>query len=113
MCRHQVPGNRFGFLNPASRQLPPDERFQFPQTLLCSLIHGGKTGVAHHHSRTGQDAVKGIIVAGRNGIELVIVAAGAGNGEALKCLAQSIDLVIDDIRANLPETNTIVVAEFA
>jgi hypothetical protein len=34
-------------------------------------------------------------------------------GEALKCLAQGIDLVIDDIGANSPETNTIVMAEFA
>src|SRR5882762_4615751 len=43
----------------------------------------------------------------------MIVAAGAGDGETLKCLPQRIDLVIDDIRAYLPETNTIVVAELA
>ena len=41
------------------------------------------------------------------------MAAGASNGESLKRLAQSIDLIIDNVRANLPETNAIIVAEFA
>src|SRR5947207_10479468 len=113
MRGHQVPRNQSGILNPTFRQLRPDERLQFPQTLLCSLVHRRKTGIAHHHSRTGQDAVEGVIVGCRNGVELVVMAAGAGDGEALKRLAQSVDLVIDDVRANLPERNAIVVAELA
>ena len=43
----------------------------------------------------------------------MIVAAGARYGEPLKSLSQSIDLVVDHVRSNLPETNAIVVAELA
>ena len=43
----------------------------------------------------------------------MIVTAGTGNGKALKGLPQSIDLIVHDVRSNLPETNAVVVAQFS
>ena len=43
----------------------------------------------------------------------MVVAAGAGDGEAKKGLAEGVDLVIDDVGADLAEADAIVVAEFA
>jgi hypothetical protein len=43
----------------------------------------------------------------------VIVAAGARDGESLKGFPQCVDLIVDNVRAYLPEANAIVVAQFS
>ncbi len=64
-------------------------------------------------ARTRQRAVKRVVVRGRDGVELVIVAARTGNGKPLKGFSKSVDLIVHDVRAYLPETNAIVVAQFS
>ena len=49
--------------------------------------------------RAGEHAVEGVIILGRNRVELVVVAAGAGDGEAEEGLAQHVDLAVELRRA--------------
>ena len=41
------------------------------------------------------------------------MAARTGNGKPLKGFPKSVDLIVHDVRAYLPETNAIVVAQFS
>ena len=113
MRRHQVPRHQAGLLNPLLRQLGPNKRFQVPQALFGCCINVRRISMAHHHSRARQGTVKRVIVGGRDGVELVIVTAGTGYRQALKGLSQRVDLVINHVRTNLAETNTIVMAQFS
>ena len=61
------------------------------------LMPLGDIGVSHRIS-TKEDPGEGVIVLGRNGIELVIVTAGAGNGLAHESPADGIDLLVDDFK---------------
>ena len=45
-----------------------------------------------------KDARQRVIVFGGNGIEFVVVAAGAGDGQAEKTARDHVDLVIDHVR---------------
>ena len=42
----------------------------------------------------GEDAVEGVVVLLRDGVEFVVVAAGAGDGEALEGFGDDVDLVV-------------------
>ena len=42
----------------------------------------------------GEDAVEGVIIPGGDRVELVVVAAGAGQGQAEERLAQDVDLAV-------------------
>ena len=48
--------------------------------------------------RTGEDAEESVVIPCGDGVELVVVAAGAGNGQPLKRLAERVDLVLDHLR---------------
>ena len=54
-----------------------------------------------------------VVVRHRHGVELVIVAAGAGHGRRLKGLGQGVDLVVGQIVADLPQADAIVVIRLA
>ena len=47
--------------------------------------------------RAGEDAVERVIVLGRDRVELVVVATGAGDGQAEQAPPHDVDLVIDDL----------------
>ena len=64
-------------------------------------------------ARAVQDAVEGVVVFGGDGIEFVIVAAGAGDSEALEGFCQGVDLVVDDVGADFGELVAVIVAHFA
>ena len=56
--------------------------------------------IVHHHlagSTAGEDAVERVKIPLADGIKLVIVTPGAGNGEPKKGLREDIDLVVDDL----------------
>ena len=58
-----------------------------------------RTGSIHINDgrmRAGEDAVKRVKVGLGNGVKLVVMAAGAGNGERLKCLGDGVDLVVGE-----------------
>ena len=109
----QIAGNQARLRHPELCQFFPNLRFQLPQTVLRPIRRMGQPGIPHHHAGTGERAVKAVIIAGRNRVELVIVAARTGDGEPLKCLAQGVDLVIDHVCANLPEPDAVVMPQFA
>ena len=48
-------------------------------------------------ARAAQVAGQGVVVARRDGVELVVVAAGAGDGLAQERLAEHVDLVVDPV----------------
>ena len=60
-------------------------------------------GVDAHlgHVGGGQDPKGGVVVGGRDGVELVVVAAGTGHRQALRGLEQHVDLVVDLIGPGL------------
>ena len=47
--------------------------------------------------RAGEDAVERVIVLGRDRVELVVVAAGAGDGQAEQAAGDDVDPVVDDL----------------
>ena len=53
----------------------------------------------------GEDAEERVVVLLRDGIELVIVATGAGDGEALESFGKDVDLVVSPFDAILPGVN--------
>ena len=56
-------------------------------------------GVILERLGAAHDSGKRVVVAGGNGIELVIVAAGAADGEAEEGAAHGVELFIDDVHA--------------
>ena len=50
--------------------------------------------------RAGEDAVQRVVVGGRNRIELVIVAARAGDRQPEERLRRDIDPIVDDVAAS-------------
>ena len=52
--------------------------------------------------RAAEDAEQGVVVLRRDGVELVVVAAGAGDRRRLERLGQRVDLVVDQVVADLP-----------
>ena len=57
----------------------------------------GQVGDAGGLGATGKDAVEGIVILGRNGVEFVVVAAGAGDGEAEEGFGGDVDAVVNDV----------------
>src|SRR6185436_6170875 len=49
------------------------------------------------HGRTCENTVQRIVIRRRDGIELVVVATGTGNGQAKECLGRGVDAVVDDV----------------
>ena len=49
--------------------------------------------------RAGEHAVQRVVIGGRDGVELVVVATGAGDGQAEEAAADDIDLVVDHVMA--------------
>ena len=56
---------------------------------------------AHRGARAGENAVEAVEIALRNGVELVVVAAGARDGQAEECLGHRVNLAVhhDDFLA--------------
>ena len=52
----------------------------------------------------GEYAVEGVVVGGADWIELVVVAAGAGDGEAHQAARDDVDAVVDDILLNVEKS---------
>ena len=50
-----------------------------------------------------EDAVQRIIIPGRDGIELVVVATSAGDGQAEKTFGHHVDPIVDDVVLHLHE----------
>ena len=57
------------------------------------------------HPRTLQKSAQGVIVAGRNGVELVVMAAGAPDGLGQERLGEDVDLVVEPFRGIDPDVN--------
>ncbi len=74
------PGRR----NRLPHLLPAEDRFGFP-------VLRGRLDGAQYELRAFEDASEGIIVGGRDGIEFVIVAAGAGDREAEEGFPEDVD----------------------
>src|SRR6185369_4456444 len=70
---------------------------------LGFLILGGRLDGAQHYLRAFEDAAQRIIISRRNRIELVIVAAGAGDGQAEECLAEDVDAAVHLFGADLAQ----------
>ena len=103
----------FGFLQPGFGQFFANLGLQFGEALFRCVGGGWESGVPHDHAGTGERPVESVVVACGNGVELVIMTARAGDGEALERFAERVDLVVHDIGADLAEADTIVMAEFA
>ena len=56
-------------------------------------------GVVAQRFRAAEDARHGVVVAGGDGVEFVIMAAGAADGHAEEGAAQCVELLIDDVHA--------------
>ena len=54
-----------------------------------------------------------MIVAGRDGVALVVVAAGAGDHRGLERLGERVELVVDDVVPDHPEVDAGVVVDLA
>ncbi len=70
---------------------------------------GDVVGVVAQRLRAAQDARHGVVVAGGDGIELVVVTAGAADRHAEEGAAQRIELLIDDVHAQHPLVLLLVV----
>ena len=92
---------------PGRRQLLPDGPLQ--------LRHPRRRRRAHferprHLPRAVQNPVERVVVLGRNRVNLVVVAPGAGNRRPLKRLRQRVNLVVHHVRPQLPKLVAVVVA---
>ena len=88
-------GRQFlGLLSPLSREFGADGLLEFGQAGAVSVEQGG--GVHGHLARAGggEDAVEGGEVGLADGVEFMVVAAGAGHRETEEGLADDIDLVV-------------------
>ena len=70
---------------------------------LGFLILGGRLDGAQHYLRAFEDAAERIVIGRRDRIELVIVAAGAGDGQAEERLAEDVDLVVHFVGADFAQ----------
>ena len=62
------------------------------------LGHGvGQGGEFVGLDRAGEDAVERVIILGRDRVELVVVAAGAGDAQAHQAAGDDVDPVVDDL----------------
>ena len=88
-------GEILGLLDPLGREFGADGLLEFGQAVAVLVEQGG--GVHGHLSRTGgsEDAVEGGEVGLADGVELMVVAAGAGDRESEEGLRDDVDLVID------------------
>ena len=105
----EVVRNFFRLLQPGGGQLGADLRLEGPQPLHQGRL--GSTRVQGAGDRTGavQDPVQGVVVLDGNGIQLVVVAAGAGHGEPLEGPGEGVDLVVHHVGADLAELDAVVV----
>ena len=73
----------------------------------------GTRGIDGPHGRSGtvQDAEERVVVLLADRVELVVVAASAGNGEPKEGLGEHVDLVVRPLHAFFPRVNGLV-AEF-
>ena len=62
----------------------------------AGLAGARRVGVEHRRMRAGEDAVERVEVGLRNGVELVVVAARAGDGQRLEGLGHRVDLVVGE-----------------
>ena len=53
--------------------------------------------------RAGEDAVERVVVVGRDRVELVVVTAGAGDGQAQQPATDDVDPVVDDVFLHVQE----------
>ena len=79
------------------------------QTLLIVGAVGVARGVLAHEQRIaddrirlrlghgGEDAVEGVVIGGRDRVELVVVATGARDGEAEEALRRGVDALVDGV----------------
>ena len=88
-------GEVFGLLDPLGREFGADGLLEFGQAIAVLIEQGG--GVHGHLSRTGgsEDSVEGGEVGLADGVELMVVATGAGDRESEEGLRDDVDLVID------------------
>ena len=88
-------GEVLGLLDPLGREFGTDGLLEFGQAIAVLIEQGG--GVYGHLSRTGgsEDAVEGGEVGLADGVELMVVAAGAGDRESEEGLRDDVDLVVD------------------
>ena len=64
------------------------------------VLHGFKADLPV--VRTQDESGQRVIILAADGVELVVVAAGAGDGQAQERLGEDIDLVIDPVAFVLP-----------
>ncbi len=71
------------------------------QGLEVELGHEGRLLVGRYEdaeaSGAGEDGSQGVVVLGRNRVELVVVAASAGDGQSQESLGESVDLLVHQV----------------
>ena len=87
-------GEIFGLLDPLGREFGADGLLELGQAIAVPVEQGG--GIDGHLARAGggEDAVEGCEVGLADGVELMVVATGAGHREAQERLADHVDLVV-------------------
>ena len=60
-----------------------------------------------------EDAQQGVVILRGDGVELVVVAAGAGHRGRLERLGERVDLVVRHVEADLGEVDAVVVGDLA
>ena len=73
-----------------------DRGFEFLEFGTDGIAGAGGVGVDDGGVGAGEDAVEGVEVGLADGVELVIVAAGAAHGEGLEGLRDGVDLVVGE-----------------
>ena len=87
-------GQVLGLADPLGGEFRADGLLEFGQTVTVLVKQGG--GVHGHLSRAagGEDAIEGGEVGLADGVELMVVAAGAGDRESEERLTDDVDLVV-------------------
>ena len=111
--RQQVVGYLFGLPHPKPGQLLADRGFQLLEAFLDPLVGVPDVQRPGKLARAVQDPVERVIVLGGNGVQLVVVAAGAGHRQTLKSLGEGVDLVVDHVGADFPEGHAVVVTHLS